>query len=181
MVVPERMTQRQEVRTALAAQFWELPVSSARSLGDGAALALPCEPAPLAALAPQGAVRAQQLLAMQAGVGPLTPGYDGSNGGVVRGVKFLSFPLVLFSCCLFSSVFLKNTHDASKTSFFLQFVDRTLGCVGGRRWWAAMLGRARIQRLWATHARGVPLVSRNRVFFPFVLSFLPLSLSPLSL
>ena len=41
MVVPERMTQRQEVRTALAAQFWELPVSSARSLGDGAAGALP--------------------------------------------------------------------------------------------------------------------------------------------
>ena len=99
MVVPERMTQRQEVRTALAAQFWELPVSSARSLGDGAAGALPCEPAPLAALAPQGAVRAQQLLAMQAGVGPLTPGYDGSNGGVVRKRRVLR---LFFSSSLFS-------------------------------------------------------------------------------
>ena len=103
MVVPERMTQRQEVRTALAAQFWELPVSSARSLGDGAAGALPCEPAPLAALAPQGAVRAQQLLAMQAGVGPLTPGYDGSNGGVVRvSFLFLSSSFLFVSRFLFS-------------------------------------------------------------------------------
>ena len=100
------MTQRQEVRTALAAQFWELPVSSARSLGDGAAGALPCEPAPLAALAPQGAVRAQQLLAMQAGVGPLTPGYDGSNGGVVR-VSFLFLSSSFFLCLSFP--LLKNT------------------------------------------------------------------------
>ena len=117
MVVPERMTQRQEVRSALAAQFWELPVSSARSLGDGAALALPCEPAPLAALAPQGAVRAQQLLAMQAGVGPLTPGYDGSNGGVVRRVSFFFFSELALSF-FFVPFFLKKKKNTTPNSSF---------------------------------------------------------------
>lgn len=102
MVVPERMTQRQEVRSALGAQFWEMPVSSARSLGDGAAQALPCEPPPLAPMAPQGAVRAQQLLAIQAGVGPLMPGYDGSNGGVVRFLSLMFFLVIFFHRFLFS-------------------------------------------------------------------------------
>lgn len=81
-LVPERLTSRAEARAALPAQFWEQPVSSARSL-TGATATTPGEPPPLAAQAPQGAVRSQQLLVLQAGVGPVAPGFDGSNGGVV--------------------------------------------------------------------------------------------------
>jgi len=82
MVVPERAAGRAEARAALASQFWEVPVSSSRSLA-GAVAATPGEPPPLAAQTPQGAERAQQLLILQAGVGPVAPGYDGDNGGVV--------------------------------------------------------------------------------------------------
>jgi len=38
-----------------------------------------------------------------------------------------------------------------------KFVDRVLACVGARRWWAALSGRARVQRLAAAHLAGAPL------------------------
>jgi hypothetical protein len=43
VLVPEARTNRQEVRSAIAAQFWGQPVGGVRSL-DGASKLLPCEP-----------------------------------------------------------------------------------------------------------------------------------------
>ena len=147
MLVPERLTSRAEARAALGAQFWEQPVSSARTL-TGAVATTPGEPPPLAAQAPQGAVRCQQLLVLQAGVGPVAPGYDGSNGGVVSwcggvgGVGLCLFPL-------------RPSHSIS--SSLPQFVDRALAATGGKTWWAALTGRARVARLWQAHAGGAKL------------------------
>ena len=81
-LVPERLAARSETRAALDAQFWEQGVASARSL-DGVARTAPADPPPLGQLTPQGASRPQQLLIIQAGVGPVAPGYDASNGGAV--------------------------------------------------------------------------------------------------
>jgi hypothetical protein len=81
-LIPERLAARSEVRSAVDAQFWEQAIGSARSL-DGTARTVPADPPPLGQLTPQGASRPQQLLIIQAGVGPVTPGYDSSNGGAV--------------------------------------------------------------------------------------------------
>ena len=152
MLVPERLTSRAEARAALGAQFWEQPVSSARTL-TGAVTTTPGEPPPLAAQAPQGAVRCQQLLVLQAGVGPVAPGYDGSNGGVVSwcvggggGGGWL---------CLFPLLFPLTLHSPFPSS--PQFVDRALAATGGKNWWAALTGRARVARLWQAHAGGAKL------------------------
>ena len=82
-LIPERLAARSETRAALDAQFWEQGVASARTL-DGTARTAPADPPPLGLLTPQGASRPQQLLIIQAGVGPVAPGYDFSNGGAVR-------------------------------------------------------------------------------------------------
>ena len=81
-VLPERLTSRQEVRDAIGAQFWDMPVQSARS-ADGLTWSLPCEPAPLAQTYPSGLSRTQQLLAAQAVLLPALPAFDGAAGGVV--------------------------------------------------------------------------------------------------
>ena len=83
VLVPEARTHRQEVRQAIAAQFWGQPVAGARSL-DGLSRLLPCEPPALPQTAPSGLSRAQQLLAFQAIALPVMPAFNGAQGGLVR-------------------------------------------------------------------------------------------------
>lgn len=81
-VLPDKLSQRQKVRGAIAAQFWEQPISSSRSI-DGIARTLPCEPPPLPQTAPSGLSRSQQLLAAQALHIFALPAFDGNHGGLV--------------------------------------------------------------------------------------------------
>lgn len=82
VLVPEARTNRQEVRGAIAAQFWGQPVGGARSL-DGLSRLLPCEPPAPPQTAPSGLSRAQQLLAFQAVALPAVPAFNASQGGLV--------------------------------------------------------------------------------------------------
>eukprot|EP00884_Botryococcus_braunii_P003685 jgi/Botrbrau1/13317/Bobra.0315s0015.1 len=81
-VLPDKLSQRQKVRGAIASQFWEQPIASSRAI-DGIARTLPCEPPPLSQTAPSGLSRSQQLLAAQALHIPALPAFDGSHGGLV--------------------------------------------------------------------------------------------------
>ncbi len=91
-VLPDKLSQRQKVRGAIAAQFWEQPIASSRAI-DGIARTLPCEPPPLSQTAPSGLSRSQQLLAAQALHIPALPAFDGSHGGLVS--MYTNFSLVL--------------------------------------------------------------------------------------
>ena len=82
-LIPERRTGRQEVRQAIASQFWGQATTGPRSLSGSSGL-LPCEPPPLAQAAPSGLARAQQLLAWQACALPVLPGLNGAQAGTVR-------------------------------------------------------------------------------------------------
>ena len=81
-LVPEKLSSRQEVRNAIASQFWDQPAHSARSL-DGTARTLACEPPPVGLTAASGLLRPQQLLVTQAAGVPVMPGFSRSDGGVV--------------------------------------------------------------------------------------------------
>ena len=81
-LLPEKLSSRGEVRGAIAAQFWDQPVQSVKSV-DGLVRTLPCEPPPLGQCASSGLSRAQQMVAVQALELPFTPAYDASEGGVV--------------------------------------------------------------------------------------------------
>ncbi len=82
-LIPEKRTGRQEVRQAIASQFWGQTSTGPRSLSGCSGL-LPCEPPPLAQAAPSGLARAQQLLAWQACALPFLPGLNGDQAGAVR-------------------------------------------------------------------------------------------------
>ena len=82
-LIPEKRTGRQEVRQAIASQFWGQTSTGPRSLSGCSGL-LPCEPPPLAQSAPSGLARAQQLLAWQACALPFLPGLNGDRAGAVR-------------------------------------------------------------------------------------------------
>ena len=81
-LVPEKLNSRQEVRNAIASQFWDQPVLSAKSL-DGLARTLPCEPPPVGQTADSGLIRAQELLVAQALGLSFMPGYSSLDGGLV--------------------------------------------------------------------------------------------------
>ncbi|KAL0051417.1 hypothetical protein WJX82_007067 [Trebouxia sp. C0006] len=81
-LVPEKLNSRQEVRNAIASQFWDQPAHSVRSL-DGMARTLPCEPPPVGQTAASGLLRPQQLLITQAAGLPVLPGFSRHDGGVV--------------------------------------------------------------------------------------------------
>ena len=81
-LVPEKLNTRQEVRNAIASQFWDQPVHSIRSL-DGMARTLACEPPPLGQTAASGLLRPQELLVTQASGLPVMPGFSSHKGGVV--------------------------------------------------------------------------------------------------
>lgn len=81
-IIPESRRSRQDVKASIAAQFWEQPVHSTRSL-DGQLWALPCEPPPLNLTGSSGLSRTQQLIAAQAVRVPFFPSYDGGAEGLV--------------------------------------------------------------------------------------------------
>lgn len=81
-LVPEKLNSRQEVRNAIASQFWDQPAHSVRSL-DGMARTLACEPPPVGQTAASGLLRPQQLLITQAAGLPVLPGFSRHDGGVV--------------------------------------------------------------------------------------------------
>lgn len=81
-LVPEKLNSRQEVRNAIASQFWDQPAHSVRSL-DGMARTLACEPPPVGQTAASGLLRPQQLLITQAAGLPVLPGFSKHDGGVV--------------------------------------------------------------------------------------------------
>lgn len=85
-LLPEKLSSRGEVRGAIAAQFWDQPVQSVKSV-DGLVRTLPCEPPPLGQCASSGLSRTQQMVAVQALELPFTPAYDASEGGVVMSLQ----------------------------------------------------------------------------------------------
>ena len=89
-LVPEKLNSRQEVRNAIASQFWDQPAHSVRSL-DGMARTLACEPPPVGQTAASGLLRPQQLLITQAAGLPILPGYSRHDGGVVSVLVMLLF------------------------------------------------------------------------------------------
>ncbi|KAL4452107.1 hypothetical protein ABPG75_007769 [Micractinium tetrahymenae] len=108
-VTPESRQSRRDVKASIAAQFWEQPVHSSKSL-DGQLWALPAEPPALSLTGSSGLSRTQQLIAAQAVRIPFVPSYDGSADGAV--------------------------------------LDRVLARAGGQRWWAALSGRVKAQRMY---------------------------------
>ena len=153
-VLPERLTSRQEVRDAIGAQFWDMPVQSARS-ADGLTWSLPCEPAPLAQTYPSGLSRTQQLLAAQAVLLPALPAFDGAAGGVVSNAVLYRPPQLSSrlsseeKCC---------EATLSLGSLPVQVLDRVLARTGGYTWWTTLAARARAQHMWNQHRNGARVV-----------------------
>ena len=86
-LIPEKLNSRQEVRNAIASQFWDQPVQSGRSI-DGTARLHACEPPPAGQTAAGGLMRSQELLITQAAGLPVMPGFSEDNGGVVSWQSF---------------------------------------------------------------------------------------------
>lgn len=83
-LIPEKLASRQDVKSAIACQFWEQPSHSTRSI-DGQAWSLPCEPPALNLTGSSGLSRTQQLVAAQALGVPAFPSYDAHSEGLVGG------------------------------------------------------------------------------------------------
>ena len=88
-LLPEKLSNRGEVRGAVASQFWDQSVQSPKSL-NGLVRTLPCEPPPLPQSTSSGLTRSQQMVAAQALDLPFTPAYAADEGGVVRAYRHTS-------------------------------------------------------------------------------------------
>ena len=141
---PEKGTSRQEVRDAIASQFWEQPVQSARTV-EGLTHTLPCEPPPLTQTGFSGLSRTQQLVAAQALGVPVFPSYDHASGGVVRGGYDSFFAL-------------DTTAYTDALSHCKQVFDRVMAKLGAYSWWTAVTVRMQAQRLLQQHREGAKLV-----------------------
>lgn len=85
-LIPERLQSRQDVKSAIACQFWEQPSHSTRSI-DGLVWSLPCEPPALNLTGSSGLSRTQQLIAAQALGAPAVPSYDANSEGLVGAAR----------------------------------------------------------------------------------------------
>ena len=166
-LIPERLRSRQDVKASIGSQFWEQPVHSTKSV-DGQLWSLPCEPPALNLTGSSGLSRTQQLLATQAVRVPFFPSYDGSSDGLVRGspaaaLRHSPGPAISRcrrrrSCCP------PNTTRCTGSCVYcplwlrlclvMQVLDRVLANSGGQRWWAALSGRIKAQRMYKLAASG---------------------------
>mgnify|MGYP001113895037 CR=1 FL=1 len=139
-LIPEKLSSRQDVKSAIACQFWEQPSHSPRSI-DGQVWSLPCEPPALNLTGSSGLSRTQQLLAAQALGLPAAPSYDADCEGLVSLAVVQS---TLDSCRLGVC----NTLAPLPAFLLAQVLDRILTRLGGKRWWVAVGGRTKVQRMW---------------------------------